>query len=187
MKTDLKEYIKIYNIIDAEICRQSIEQLNQCEYKQNLFYNHKTGVVSSPSGDNELLMYEGKIPNTPVLMQAIWNSLQNYVTDLNFEWFSSWVGYSTVSYNRYHTNTKMALHCDHIHSIFTGEARGIPILSVVGSLNDGYTGGEFIMFDDYKIKLNPGELMVFPSNFMYPHKVNLVTSGVRDTFVSWAW
>ena len=81
----------------------------------------------------------------------------------------------------------MALHCDHIHSIFTGEARGIPILSVVGSLNDGYTGGEFIMFDDYKIKLNPGELMVFPSNFMYPHKVNLVTSGVRDTFVSWAW
>ena len=99
MKTDLKEYIKIYNIIDAEICRQSIEQLNQCEYKQNLFYNHKTGVVSSPSGDNELLMYEGKIPNTPVLMQAIWNALQNYVTDLNFEWFSSWVGYSTVSYN----------------------------------------------------------------------------------------
>ena len=43
------------------------------------------------------------------------------------------------------------------------------------------------MFDDYVIELKQGDVLMFPSVFLYPHRVNPVTKGVRDTFVSWVW
>ena len=81
----------------------------------------------------------------------------------------------------------MSRHSDHIQSLFTGEKRGIPILSVVGVLNDNYEGGEFIMFDDYEIKFKTGDLIIFPSVFLYPHKVKPVIKGIRYSFVSWCF
>tara|TARA_R110002094_G_C4832487_1_gene205553 strand:- start:489 stop:620 length:132 start_codon:yes stop_codon:yes gene_type:complete len=43
------------------------------------------------------------------------------------------------------------------------------------------------MFDDYEIKIEAGDLLLFPSVFLYPHKVEPVTKGERYSFVSWAW
>ena len=63
----------------------------------------------------------------------------------------------------------------------------IPILSIVGVLNDNYQGGEFIMFDDYEIKFKPGDIIIFPSVFLYPHLVKPVTKGTRYSLVSWTW
>ena len=45
--------------------------------------------------------------------------------------------------------------------------KGIPILSCLGVLNDDYDGGEFVMFEDFEIKLEQGDLLIFPSNFLY--------------------
>ena len=81
----------------------------------------------------------------------------------------------------------MAEHCDHIIINEAGTRKGIPVLSIIGSLNNDYEGGEFIMFQDEEIKLKQGDLMIFPSIFLYPHRVEPVTKGVRNTFVSWAW
>ena len=87
----------------------------------------------------------------------------------------------------YKENKKMALHCDHIHSMFDGEKKGIPILSVLGVLNDDYEGGEFILFDDYKIDFKKGDVLIFHSIFLYPHKVEPVTKGTRYSYISWVW
>ena len=38
-----------------------------------------------------------------------------------------------------------------------------------------------------KIKLMRGDILLFPSNFMYPHEVKEITKGVRFSFVSWAF
>jgi predicted 2-oxoglutarate/Fe(II)-dependent dioxygenase YbiX len=70
--------------------------------------------------------------------------------------------------------------------MFDGERKGIPILTVLGVLNDDYEGGEFILIDE-KINLSKGDMLVFPSNFMFPHKVEPVTKGTRYTFISWIW
>jgi hypothetical protein len=32
-----------------------------------------------------------------------------------------------------------------------------------------------------------GDVIIFPSTFLYPHKVNEVKKGIRYSFVSWAW
>jgi predicted 2-oxoglutarate/Fe(II)-dependent dioxygenase YbiX len=81
----------------------------------------------------------------------------------------------------------MKEHCDHITDMFDGTRRGIPVLSIVGILNDDYEGGDFIMWQDTKIDLKQGDVLVFPSVFMYPHRVERITKGTRYSFVSWTW
>ncbi len=102
-------------------------------------------------------------------------------------WYSSWNGYTQLRYNRYNTDTQMKLHCDHIHSMFDGDRKGVPTLSILGSLNDDYEGGELVFWEQEEIQLKAGQIMIFPSNFMYPHKVIEVTKGTRYSFVSWVW
>jgi len=58
-------------------------------------------------------------------------------------------------------------------------------VSLVGYLNDNYDGGE-IAFDMYDIKVKPdaGDLIIFPSNYMFMHKAMPVTSGVKYSIVT---
>ena len=60
-------------------------------------------------------------------------------------------------------------------------------LTLLGTLNDDYEGGEFVIWGDKEVEIPPGSIAVFPSNFLYPHKVNPVISGVRYSYVSWVW
>ena len=57
--------------------------------------------------------------------------------------------------------------------------------SVLGVLNDDYEGGEFVLIDE-KIDLSKGDIIIFPSNFMYPHKVEPVKK-VFVIYISWIW
>ncbi len=44
-----------------------------------------------------------------------------------------------------------------------------------------------VFWQDTHITLKAGEIMIFPSNFLYPHRVDLVTKGTRYSYVSWTW
>ena len=56
----------------------------------------------------------------------------------------------------------------------------------VANLNEDYEGSEFYCRGK-EIKLKTGDILLFPSNFMYPHEVKEATKGVRYSFVSWAF
>jgi len=60
--------------------------------------------------------------------------------------------------------------------------------SAILILNNDYEGGELCFNLDGKeeiIKNTPGSLVVWPSNFMFPHMVKPITKGVRYSIVSW--
>ena len=53
-------------------------------------------------------------------------------------------------------------------------------------LNDNFEGGEFAFFNrELKYKLEKGDALMFPSNFMYPHEIMPVTKGTRYSIVTW--
>lgn len=59
-------------------------------------------------------------------------------------------------------------------------------LTVIMSMNDGYEGGEVALFNrELVYKLNAGDVLVFPSNFMYPHEIMPVTEGTRYSIITW--
>jgi len=190
MPMNLKDYVKIYDdFLDKNTCNVTVDKLNKAEWELHKFYHPANGELKSY--DKELsVAYAFGIEETQYIQRKIWFALEQYILkDFAYmeKWFSGWNSYTQLRYNRYEPDTQMKLHCDHIHSIFDGMNKGIPILSILGSLNDDYEGGELVFWESETIKLKAGSIMIFPSNFMYPHKVMPVTKGTRYSYVSWAW
>ena len=191
MNKDITSYAKVYkNFLDREICLQTIEQTKAVNFQQHTFYNHSTGENIPKSGNKELESFTDlnfDVSNSKLIIDKLWHAIKKYTLDVDIPSFNTWEGYSAIRYNRYFEGKKMALHNDHIKSLFTGRDRGIPILSCLGLLNDDYTGGEFIMFGDEVIDLRQGDLLIFPSIFLYPHMVSPVKNGIRYSYISWVW
>ena len=186
---NLEDYIKIYPALDENFCKQIKIELESASWKQHEFYNALNDTSIAQSGDKELDVSYHNIPSRDKLTQIVWETIGKYIIqDMNKPYYNGWSGFTHIRFNRYLPDRLMALHCDHIHSIFEGDKKGIPVLTVLGALNNDYEGGEFLMFDEEKeYKIKAGEIMIFPSVFLYPHKVAPVVKGIRDTFVSWVW
>jgi predicted 2-oxoglutarate/Fe(II)-dependent dioxygenase YbiX len=191
MDKNLESYVKVYKgLIDKKECTKAIKELKTKKWQQHTFYSPKNDEDVNQSGSRELDVTEDVPSNHDYMMQKVWESLHQYVTkDMNFTWWNGWHGFSSIRYNMYKKNRVMAEHCDHIHSLFGrgGVPTGIPVLTILAGLNDNYEGGEFIMWQDTEFRLGTGDVMVFPSNFLFPHRVEEVTKGTRYSFVSWSW
>lgn len=186
---NLLDYVKLYeDFLPRELCKSAADNLNSINWEQHTFYRPHTD--SFISYDHELSISFDDIPEKSEIDGRIWFALEKYILQdfATFgDWFDGWQGYTSARFNRYDPTTQMRLHCDHISSMFDGDRKGIPVLTILGALNDDYEGGEFMMFGGQRIDLPAGSIVVFPSNFMFPHEVKPVTSGVRYSFVSWSW
>ena len=60
------------------------------------------------------------------------------------------------------------------------------LITSLAYLNDSYTGGEvYFKYQDVTYAPKLGDILFFPSNFVYNHEVKEVTSGQRLTLVTW--
>lgn len=59
------------------------------------------------------------------------------------------------------------------------------VVSLVAYPNDNYSGGELeFRLQGLKVKPRAGDLFIFPSNYMYPHRSLPVESGVKHSIVT---
>jgi hypothetical protein len=187
----LTDFIVHKNIIPTELCREIIEVTLNDDWKTHQWY-----VVQ----DDQSISYEDKELDVLFPDPVITQKLFEIVVGNFAEYFTSCFPlHSQIDYlrtvnnccgirlNRYSSGTLMRPHIDHIHSLFDGHQKGIPVLSMIGVLNDDYEGGELTFFEEYEIKTQIGDIIIFPSCFLYPHAIKEVTKGTRYSFVSWAW
>ena len=186
MKT-IEDYIYIQNHIPAGLCKLFINECNKKQWRKHQWNSYVTNTTHSnktkePAVINCTQEQQNKI--TPYLEKA----LEEYQIKCSWpgtkpHWLTK---VSNVRFNKYEVGNIMRLHYDNIHTIFDGEKKGIPIVSIVSTLNEDYEGGEFILRDK-KIKLKTGDLLLFPSGIVYPHKVKATKKGTRYSFVCWAF
>lgn len=189
--TDIKDYAKVYkNVFSKEFCESSIGKLKDASWSTHQFYNNKGEYIHV---GEDFLQSRESFTEQELIDKEIWNLIYTYtMTEFSsyyegFKWFGGWNGYTSVKFHKYDPGTDMKLHCDHIHDIFDGETKGIPILTIVGLLNDNFEGGDFLLWDNHKVDLTQGSVLIFPSNFIFPHKVSPITNGSRYSFVSWVF
>tara|TARA_R110000824_G_scaffold201908_1_gene386051 strand:- start:241 stop:828 length:588 start_codon:yes stop_codon:yes gene_type:complete len=188
---NLKDYIlHLNNWISKDICQKSIEELDKDNnWHRHNWVNSKSYEIFHTKEEQLYMNTTYKLTYIKELYDLTWSALNKYIVldKIGGDYFKGWKGFSEIRFNRYDKKQQITKHVDHIHSCFDGKTKGIPILSIVAVLNDNYEGGEFIMFDDYEIKFKAGDLIIFPSVFLYPHLVKRVKKGIRYSFVSWCY
>ena len=90
---------------------------------------------------------------------------------------------SQIELLKYDIGGKYEVHVDQ----YTGGPRH---LSVIINLNDDYEGGDLIFTGQKneeikRLKLGKRSVVFFPSNFMYPHRIEPITKGTRYSIVAW--
>ena len=185
----IKDYIYVENHIPKELCKELIDECSKKEWTKHAWNNYSTGVTSSEKEKeldvmNATQEQQNKI--TPYLIKAL-EAYQEKHTTPGEKTQAPWLTkFSPIRFNKYEIGTMMREHYDHIHGIFDGQMKGIPIVSIVANLNENYEGCEFYCRGE-KIELKTGDILLFPSNFMYPHEVRETKKGTRYSFVSWAF
>jgi predicted 2-oxoglutarate/Fe(II)-dependent dioxygenase YbiX len=184
MKMNLQDYVAIYSVNDADICQKLIIEIDKTQWAKHSYNDPLTNKNTTYEDDLEIA-YQDDITKGH-LAKVINNCVNDYLLNIVPNKFSlQQIG--DVRFNRYKVGTNMKIHHDHIHTLFDGERKGVPILTILGLLNDDFEGGDFLMFDGKKLNLSAGDIVIFPSNFMYPHAVTTVTKGTRYSFVAWGW
>jgi len=197
VKKNIEDYIfHIEKFMGSKYCDHSIDVLSKGSWIKHEWTSYgDLGPFEDLEKEAEMLDWEAdcdidiseEINNVDALIiENLKDALSDYLTSFKYNWFRGWQGYTGIKFNRYFPGQGMKEHWDNIHSIFDGEKKGIPILTCIGVLNDDYEGGDLMICQD-KIETKKGDLLIFPSSFMYPHEVMPVTEGVRYSWISWAY
>lgn len=190
---NLKDYVKVYDAFDEKTCKLILSEIKKKEIVWGKHHYYDYANDKSSTFEDDLFVSRGTnkkeemSDNLIKVNESIWHLLKIHFDSMKYPWFDTWNGYSLIRFNRYDKKCRMRTHCDHIRSLFDGERKGVPVLTILGSLNNNYSGGELIMWESEKLELKAGQIVIFPSNFMYPHKITPITKGIRYSFVSWVW
>lgn len=180
---------KFNSVISDSLCNKILRDLDSADWRKHTWNN---------GSDSESAHTKPKDPDVtqlaadPELDSIIKMCIEQY-TEKQMEitgYYASWQidDFSQPRYNKYTAGQNLEVHVDHIHSLFNIEnrSRGIPIYSILGLVNDDFSGGEFRICGKI-LNLSKGDIIIWPSNFLYPHEVLTIQSGQRISFVSWAW
>jgi predicted 2-oxoglutarate/Fe(II)-dependent dioxygenase YbiX len=183
--TDIKDYIQVYkNAVPDELCNRIIKEYKDC-----------ANLIDAQVGGGQIRKDIRNVRNLnisePVIIEENKEIRQQLDKDLYvvvakmLEKYREFLPHSTIAkdsgyvFLEYKTGGFYTQHTDN-YTIFPRA------ISCSLNLNDDYTGGEFGFFDNtVSYSLGKGDVIMFPSNFMYPHEIRPVLSGTRYSIITW--
>ena len=176
----MEKYIGYYEgVVPHVLCRDII----------NYGFNFQPSTYSNSKGRTEtsnerVRMDEAWIKNGNVYYSAIGAAFRYIIKKYSEDHPLFTVQHITdFRLNRYVEDGFMSSHVDNIHHSH-GQQYGYPQASILLFLNDDYKGGEFVVAEKV-YRPTKGSSIIFPSNFMFPHEVKIVTKGVRWSILAW--
>ena len=169
---ELLDYVKVYDdVVSSEECDRLLEVCSTNEWTEGLTVDGKAG-----ARECSVSFIKDKEVDS-MIFDLVKKAFTRYRED--FIWFNptSDEGYVLLKYEvggkyNYHTDQ----HENHNRQVTT-----------IINLNDEYEGGELAIIDDsYKIEMKKGDVIMFPSNFQYPHSIKPIVSGTRYSMITWA-
>lgn len=182
---ELKEYIKIYeNIVPNNLCDEILNEYEMDDWDDAVVGNDFT--VNKKARNCKIIPislqnvisknYQKRKNLDDLLFKCAENAIKQYNQDFKNLKISADSGYDLLKYEI------GGYYCQHTDS-FEKQQRSI---SCSFCLNDDYEGGEFAFFDRNCIfKPKKGSVIMFPSNFMFPHEIMPIKSGVRYSIITW--
>ena len=181
----LKDYIYCKNIFSKQLCKKIIKEYQSDYFDRDSHYNQETRHlgsidISSTATINKTNSFERAkiVEDIKERLQEIINQYMNFINVKSLPIEQS----SPFSLRQMKKGDWYGQHDDD----GVGEATGDYKFTVSVCLNDNYKGGDFTFFNDeivYKFKV--GDVIMFPSSFMFPHAVKKITKGTRYQLLLW--
>lgn len=194
-KVDMKKLNSYIRIFDDVLPEKTLNIFDKIV--KNHFKFDKASIVKNNQGDQEV---NNNIRNTEnkclnfndesltavhwlyVLGSFFNKHLNMYIKDFKMNDFS--VTINDMQVLKYEKGGHYKFHVDSCPTIFR-------TLSLIYFVNDNYEGGDLVFKligteEILKIDKKKNRLVIWPSNFMYPHCVTPVEEGIRYSVVSWA-
>ena len=181
----LEDYIYIVkNALSLNLCDEILDEFKSGDEWQDTVVgsgkveksirNCETIVISFPYVIQKNSEVRHKLDNA--IFDGASKCIQEYNTKFPHCRIEEDSGYELLKY------PKECFYIQHVDS-FKARPRAVSCSFI---LNDDFEGGEFAFFDrELKYKLDKGDAIMFPSNFMYPHEVMPVTKGTRYSIITW--
>tara|TARA_R110002012_G_scaffold293093_1_gene488660 strand:- start:87 stop:644 length:558 start_codon:yes stop_codon:yes gene_type:complete len=183
MKYNIKDYIVVLrNIISSDLCDAILKEYKNADewVKANTaggvqpkIRNCDTLEISQPfviQDSKERARLDAE------MFKCAAKCIENYNKKFKHSHVQEDTGYELLRYN------KGEFYIEHVDTFLTAPR----LVSCSFHLNDDYEGGEFGFFDKkLKIKVNKGDVVMFPSTFMYPHEIMPVVKGTRYSIITW--
>jgi len=176
------DYIEVYhNKLIPETCNALISFFNQnALWDASTFATNKQNTGAVAKVDMKEFWIGPNMFGYQTIKQGFETAVNDYIKAHNKIKIQE---YTHFRINCYETGGFMKEHIDNIHHSH-GQKQGYPHLTSLIFLNDDYEGGEFTLCGE-NLDKDKGSAVVFPSNFMFPHEVKKVTSGVRYSIMTW--
>ena len=178
--TQLKDLIHVERgLIPTNLCDYIVDEIEKKEWRPHSWYNNVQGTFGSEETkelDVQNITAEHQQLLTPFMISAgaSYNAKYHFECERTMQIMNK---FSAIRFNRYSPGQIMRQHHDHIHSLWNTQDVGIPVLSFILNLNDDYEGADLYFWDDYIVPLGKGDIIMFPSLFLYPHGVTEATRG----------
>jgi hypothetical protein len=187
---EIKNFIKIYDkVLPWEALTNIIRFANL-----NKFNESKVGSSINPVTDfNVRRTYNFALSNLNNSLSVVhWynllyfyfnKNLQQYKKDLNIIDFQV-NDITSIEILKYENTGFYKWHSDHFNEIPR-------TMSCILLLNNDYEGGNLCFRNpdgsgEWEVKVEPNRMIIWPSNFLYPHTVKPITKGTRYSVVAWA-
>lgn len=184
------EELKYINIFENVLHKTILQRL--LKYIDNDIKGEKGRIIDNSSGTVNLQTRDVSIhwlsPNDKSLTDVFWyNYLRNIFKknlDNYFKIRNMHHGFSKhfeIHFLKYYKGNHYVKHTDYAKT--TPREFSFSLI-----LNDDFEGGDFcFFFNDKKfpVNLKANSLLIFPSNFIYPHAIEPITSGMRKAVVGW--
>ena len=176
----LQDYIKVYKgMVPRKVCGEIVDAITSDEYSSRWKRAEvRDGDTCEDMG--RLCDDLGVSPDDsidPIINKYIRKALVEFCREFAEFKVSRDEGYNCL---RYTPGGRYDYHTDQ----FAEYNREVTIII---QLNEDYEGGALRhCYDKYITHLNMGDICIFPANYMFPHKIEEITSGIRYAIVTWA-
>jgi len=181
---NIEDYVKVYhNVLDIETCKKLSLLLetypNKMRFCNNLTNLIRSGEFLDLSQNEKFNLYIRKI-----IDKVLNIVIKKYTKEVKSFYYS----YGD-SINHYHYQVLKYTKDDHFkihHDHYAENTNYSRLLTVCIYLNEYYEGGE-LEFPSIKktFKFKTGDVIIFPSNWMFYHGVTPITSGNRYSITVW--
>jgi len=187
---EIKNFIKIYDeVMPIEVLSNLIRYCSKIEFD-------KAGIVGKSGGEVDFNVRRTYIHSlTPIsnsmtevhwtnfLQTLFFNGISRYGTDLKMIDFKI-NRLLDIAILKYENTGFYTWHVDHGDTVPR-------TISCILLLNNDYEGGNLCFrnpdgSEEWEVDVVPNRLIIWPSNFLYPHTVKPITKGIRYSVVAWA-